>query len=105
MPAPYAPACTSCRLWRAVASGATSTTNDGMREGGLAQLPPRSTLSASGGHRSSNVAPAYTDDLDALLTLRAFDDPAWWLVVRQYALGLARWPDPFQPRKPKRPLP
>lgn len=44
-----------------------------------------------------------TPDLVTLLTRRAGDDPAWWGVIRQYALGHARWPDPFQPRKPKPP--
>ena len=50
-------------------------------------------------------APVCVDsvDLAALLTRRAGDDPAWWLVVRQYTLGHARWPDPFQPRKPSAP--
>lgn len=57
------------------------------------------------GHICTDMPPKRTDDLATLLTRRAGDDPAWWAVVRQYALGHARWPDPFQPRKPKRPLP
>lgn len=35
-----------------------------------------------------------------LIADRAAADPAWLLVLAQYDLGLAAYPDPFQPRRP-----
>lgn len=52
---------------------------------------------------TANGGTSRTSDLAADLTRRAGRDPAWWLVVRQYALGHARWPAPFHPRKPSAP--
>ena len=37
------------------------------------------------------------------LALRAGLDPAWDAVLAVYLAGHARWPDPFQPRKPSAP--
>lgn len=49
---------------------------------------------------TARPATSTTDDLVTLLTRKAGDDPAWWLVVRQYALGHATYPQPFRNRRP-----
>lgn len=63
-------------------------------------LNPDSSRNQGLRHNPKHIGHICTD-IAADLTRRAGDDPAWWGVVRQYALGHARWPDPFQPRKPK----
>ena len=50
-------------------------------------------------HETANAAAP--GDVGDDLALRAALDPAWDAVLAVYLAGLARWPDPFQPRKPK----
>lgn len=87
MPAPSAAECSSCPLWRAVASSATSTTEPLFRN--------RHTSARDGTVPKSEQA-----EFVAHLAQRARDDPDWWLVVRAYAEGAHMFPDPFKPKAP-----
>lgn len=80
-PAPSAGASTSSRASPAGASSATSTT-----QADIAIRDPAE------------------DDLVAMLTRRAGDDPAWWGVIRAYCDGHALFPDPFKPKRPPFPV-